>query len=31
MLHVWTVPNPGGAFGDLPPAYVARLVGGGKA
>jgi hypothetical protein len=28
MLHVWTVPNPAGPFGDLPPAYVARLTGG---
>jgi hypothetical protein len=26
MLHVWTVPNPGGPFGDLSPAYVERLT-----
>jgi hypothetical protein len=26
MLHVWTVPNPAGPFGDLPPAYVERLT-----
>jgi hypothetical protein len=28
MLHVWTVANPAGPFGELPPAYVARLTGG---
>lgn len=28
MLHVWTVPNPTGPFGDLEPAYVKRLTGG---
>ena len=26
MLHVWTVANPGGPFGDLTPANVARLT-----
>lgn len=26
MLHVWTVPNPAGPFGELAPAYVARLT-----
>jgi hypothetical protein len=26
MLHVWTVANPGGPFGDLSPAFVARLT-----
>jgi len=26
MLHVWTVDNPGGAFGELDPAYAARLA-----
>jgi hypothetical protein len=26
MLHVWTVPNPGGPFADLTPAFVARLT-----
>lgn len=29
MLHVWTVPNPSGPFGDLNPAFVARLTRGG--
>jgi len=27
MLHVWTAGNPSGPFGDLDPAYVARLTG----
>jgi len=26
MLHVWTVANPGGPFGDLSPAFEARLA-----
>jgi hypothetical protein len=26
MLHVWTVPNPTGAFGDLDPAWLKRLT-----
>lgn len=26
MLHVWTVANPGGPFGELSPSYVARLT-----
>ena len=26
MLHVWTVPNPGGPFADLNPAFEARLT-----
>jgi hypothetical protein len=26
MLHVWTIPNPTGYFGDLDPAWLARLV-----
>jgi hypothetical protein len=26
MLHVWTVANPGGPFGDLTPAFDARLA-----
>jgi hypothetical protein len=29
MLHVWTVANPGGPFGDLNPAFEARLTRGG--
>ena len=30
MLHVWTVPNPTGPFGDLNPAFVARITRGGS-
>jgi hypothetical protein len=26
MLHVWTVANPGGPFGDLSPAFETRLA-----
>jgi hypothetical protein len=29
MLHVWTVDNPGGAFGELDADYAARLARGG--
>ncbi|MHB8574013.1 MAG: hypothetical protein ACYDCQ_01655 [Dehalococcoidia bacterium] len=26
MMHVWTIPNPTGGYGDLDPAWLAQLI-----